>query len=201
MIQSNCEAALKNNDITVCNCYICSTNRCNSISKKDQTKMSKHKNFKHKWLFNPALSRCTHTDIWSMCYVDNEGMFCALCQSHNGMHPQSKLTVWNKEPNVRYRPETMRGLFIKAEDVKDAMHSISAQKEHLKQSSFFDKEHQEKERTLNASYEKVFTSLYWLCKEKLMVSKAASLFDLHEMLGVSDIASFTTRLPATIRSA
>ena len=33
-----------------------------------------------------------------------------------------------------------------------------------------------------------------------MVPKAVSLFDLHEMLGVSGIASFTTRSPATIRS-
>ena len=200
MIQSNCEAALKKNDITVSNYYICSASKSNSISKEDQTKMSKHKNFQHKWLFNPAFSCCPCTDIWSFCYVDNEGMFCALCQSHNGMHPQSKLTVWNKEPNVRYRPKAIRGHFIKAKDVKDAMHSISAQKEHLKQSSFFVKEHQEKVRTLNASYEKVFTSLYWLCKEEIAVSKAVSLFDLHEMLEVSDIASFTTRSPATIRS-
>ena len=200
MIQSNCEAALKKNDITVHNYYICSTNKCNSISKKDQTKMSKHKNFQHKWLFNPDLSRCPHTDIWSLCCIDNEGMFCALCQSYNGMCSQSKLTVWNKEPNVRYRPETIRVHFIKAEDVKDTMHCISAQKENLKHSSFFVKDHQEKDSTLNASSEKVFTSLYWLCKEEIVVSKAVSLFNLHEMLGVSDIASFTTRSLATIRS-
>ena len=72
------------------------------------------------------------------------------------------------------------------------MYSIPAEKEHLKQSSFFVKEHQEKERTLNVSYEKVFTSFYWLCREEIAVSKAVSLFDLHEMLRVSDNASFTT---------
>ena len=94
-------------------------------------------------------------------------MFCALSQSHNGMYPQSKLTVWSKQPNVR--PEAIRNHFMKAEDVKDLMHSISAKKEHLKHSSFFVKEHQEKERTLNVSYEKVFTSLYWLCKEEIAV--------------------------------
>ena len=154
--------------------------------------MTKHRNFQHKWLFNPDLSCCPDTDICSLCYVNNGGMFCALCQSHNGMHPQSKLTVWNKEPNVRYRPKTICSHFIKAKDVKDTMHSISAEKEHLKQSSFFVKEHQEKERMLNASYEKVFTSLYFVL--------FSCLFDLHEMLGVSDIASFTTRSPATIRS-
>ena len=33
-----------------------------------------------------------------------------------------------------------------------------------------------------------------------MVSKAVSLFDLNEMLGVSGIALFTTRSAATIRS-
>ena len=74
-----------------------------------------NKNFQHKWLFNPDLSRCPHTDILSLCYVDNEGIFCALSQWNNGMHPQSKLTVWNKEPNVRFRPETICGHFIKAE--------------------------------------------------------------------------------------
>ena len=154
------------------NYCICSANKCNSISKEDQTKMTKHKKFQHKWLFSPDLSHCPDTDIWPLCYVDNEGMFCALCQSHNGMHLQSKLTVWNKEPNVRYRPETIRGHFVKVEDLKDTMHSISVEKEHLKQSSFIIKEHQEKKRTLNMSYEKVFTSLYWLCKEEIVVSKA-----------------------------
>ena len=160
MIQSNCEAALKKNGITVHNYYICSANECNSIIKEDQTKMTKHKKIRHKWLFNPDLSRCPDRDIWSLCYVDNKGMFCALCQSHNGVHPQSKLTAWNKVPNVRYRPKTISGHFVKTEDAKDTMHSISTEKEHLKQSSFFAKEHQEKERTLNVSYEKVFTSLY-----------------------------------------
>ena len=197
MIQSNYEAALKKNVITVHNYYICSANKCNSISKEDQTEIMKHKNFQHKWLFNPDLSRCLDTDIWSLCYVNNEGMFCQL---DNGMHPQSKLTVWNKEPKVRYRPKTIRGHFIKAEGVKDTMHTISAEKEHLKQSPFFVKEHQKKERMFNASYKKVFMSLYWLCKEEITVSKAVSIFDLHEMLGVSDIALFTTRSLATIRN-
>ena len=74
------------------------------------------------------------------------------------------------------------------EDAEDTMHSISAEKEHLKQSSFFVKEHQKKESTLNVSYEKVFTSLYRLCKEEIAVSKAVSLFDLHEMVQVCDMA-------------
>ena len=180
------------------NYYICSANRCDSISKEDQTKILKYKNFQDKQLFNPDLSRYPHTDIWSLSY--NNRMCCAFCQSHIGMYPQSKITVWNKELNIRYRPKTIHGHFIKAEDVKDTMHSISAQKEHLKHSSFFVREHQEKERMLNACYEKVFTSLYWLCKEKIAISKAVSLFDLQEMLGASDIASFATRSPATIRS-
>lgn len=98
---------------------------------------------------------------------------------------RSKSTVRNKKP--RYRPETVRRNFIKAKDVRETMLSILAQKENLKHSSFFVKEHQEKERTLNSSYEKVFTSLYWLCKDEIAISKAVSLFDLYEMLGVSDI--------------
>ena len=62
MIYSNCGAALKKNDIAVHNYYISSANKCNSISKEDQTKMSKHKNFQHKWLFNPDFCQCPHTD-------------------------------------------------------------------------------------------------------------------------------------------
>ena len=79
------------------------------------------------------------------------------------------------------------------------MHSISAQKEHLKHHSL-SKNIRKRGGTLNTSYENIFTSLYWLCKEEIVVPKAVSLFDLHEMLGVSGIASFTTRSPATIRS-
>ena len=52
--------------------------------------MTKLKNFQHKWLFNPNLNRCPDRDIWSLYYVDNEGIFGTLCQSHNGMYPQSK---------------------------------------------------------------------------------------------------------------
>ena len=37
-------------------------------------------------------------------------------------------------------------------------------------------------------------------KRKLRYQRQVSLFDLHEMLGVSDIALFITRSPATIRS-
>ena len=63
-------------------CQICSLNKCSSISKVDQTKMTKLKNFHHNWLFNPNLSHCPDRDIYieieSQCYVDNEGMFGAL---------------------------------------------------------------------------------------------------------------------------
>ena len=48
MIQSNGEAALKKNDTIVHIYFICSANKCNSISKEDQTKMMKLKNFQHK---------------------------------------------------------------------------------------------------------------------------------------------------------
>ena len=75
-------------------CQICSLNKCSSISKVDQTKMTKLKNFHHNWLFNPNLSHCPERDIYieieSQCYVDNEGMFGALYQPHNGMYSQSK---------------------------------------------------------------------------------------------------------------
>ena len=64
--------------------------------------MTNH-NLQHKWLSNSDLSCCSETDIWSLCYVDGMFcgvMFCALCQSHNGMHPQSKSTVCNKDIDI-----------------------------------------------------------------------------------------------------
>ena len=87
--------------------------------------MLKHKNFERKWLFNHNLSCCPHTDILSLYYIENEGMFCTLSQSLNGMHPQSKLTAWNKERNIRYRPKTICGHFIKVKDVKETTHKKS----------------------------------------------------------------------------
>ena len=198
IITQSCKNALGKQDIVIHNYYICQKD-CD-ISDEDKITMVKHKNFQHKWLFDPTLSCCTQTHIWSLCYVEGKGMFCALCQMHDGAHPQSKDTTWNKHPNVRYRPETIRGHMNKDPNSKETMHSNSASKELMKYTSFFVKESQNSEKTLNASYEKVFTSLYWLCKEEIAVSKAVSLFQLEEMLGVEDIDSFTTRSPATIRN-
>ena len=197
LIIENCKKSIKNENITVHNYYICSANKCNSIDKADKEKMSKHKNFQHKWLLDPALGLCSCTGIWTLCYVDGIGMFCALCQMHNGMNPQSKSKIWNEEPSVRYRPDTIRGHL--SNDGEESMHLISVEKEFNKYKSPFTKQKKENEKSLNRSYEKIFTSLYWLCKEEVAVSKAVSLFSLMEKLGVDDISSFKTRSPATIR--
>ena len=162
--------------------------------------MTKDKKFKHKWLFDSSLSQCQETGIWSLCYVDGIGMFCSVCQMHDSGHPQTNVKVWNASPNVRYRTETIRQHFIKSKEVQATMHSLAADKEKQKSKSYFVKEDQRKEKVMNSVYHKVFASLYWLCKEQIAVSKAVSLLELTEQLGLKEITEFKTHCPAVIRN-
>ena len=41
--------------------------------------MTKDKKFQHKWLLDPTMATCIHTGIWCLTYIDDPGMFCAIC--------------------------------------------------------------------------------------------------------------------------
>ena len=116
--------------------------------------MTKLKNFQHRWLFNPNLSRCPDKDIWSLCYVDNEGIFGALCLSHSGMYPQSKQD--ETKNRTSYKPETIRNHFIKAEDTRryNALHI--SRKRTSKTVIILCQRTSGKGEGVNASYEKIF---------------------------------------------
>ena len=61
------------------NCYVCSKWKCTDICHLDKAKMMKNKKFQHIWLFDPTMSKCSYTGIWSLTYIDGLGMFCAIC--------------------------------------------------------------------------------------------------------------------------
>ena len=122
LFRDQCES--KFGAVKVHNYYTCSK-ECHDISAVDIQGMTKDKKFQHKWLFDPSLARCPDTGIWSLCYVDGLGMFCALCQMHNTAQPQTNLKTWNDIPNVRYRTETVRTHFTKAQGVMHTMHSYA----------------------------------------------------------------------------
>lgn len=116
------------------NYYLCKQRKCNDICKSDKEKMSKDNKFQHKWLNDPNIARCKATGIWSLCYIDTKGMFCAMCRLHNVDQPTNHSKVWNTEANTRCRTETVRG-HLKDDD-KD-MHGEAVKREALKQKSYF----------------------------------------------------------------
>ena len=133
------------------NYYICKLRNCN-ISEDDKKKMSKDNKFQHKWLSNPDIACCKSTGIWSLCYIDNKGMFCSLCRIHNTTQPANQSRIWNNSPNTRCRPESIRGHL---KDSSKAMHSDAVNREMLKQNSYFVQREKKKEN-LNTSYLTVF---------------------------------------------
>ena len=48
------------------------------ISEKDQGDMVGQKKFLYKCLYNPVLSHCQETGIWSLVYVEGYGIFCGV---------------------------------------------------------------------------------------------------------------------------
>lgn len=51
------------------------------------------------------------------CLCSVYGMFCAVCQMHDSTQPQpTAQKVLNLSPNVRYRPDTIKGHFLR-EDI------------------------------------------------------------------------------------
>ena len=85
--------------------------------------MSRDKKFQHKWLFDLALGECPHTGIWTLVFIEGQGMFCGLCQIHDPSQATTGLKVWNTSPNIRYRQETVRLYFNSPGENVNTMHS------------------------------------------------------------------------------
>ena len=70
----------------------------------------------------------------------------------------------------------------------------------LKRGTYFVEKEKKKEETLSSTCnEKVLTSLYWLCKQKVAHSKLNSLLELLESLGVDEVPQFSKGSSTVIR--
>ena len=114
-------------------------------------------------------------------------MFCGLCQMHDTSQPTTGLKVWNTFPNVRYRQETVRLHFNSPSENANTVHSAAVSTEKMKMGSYFLQEEQSKEKQVSAVYEKIFSAIYWLSKEEIVLSEFNSLLLLLESLGLEDI--------------
>ena len=171
------------------NYYFCQTRSKCDICELNKQKMMKDKKFQHKWLFNRQLAKCSATEILSLVYIDGKGMFCSLCRCTNTLQPSNDSKVWNCEPNVRYRSDTVRNHMYPSVDAARTMHGDAIQSELLLASSYFVRREKEIEDQRDGVLTKVLYSIYWLCKEEVAHSKLNSI----EILGLADIKDFTKR--------
>ena len=93
-------------------------------------------------------------------------MFCSLCRLTNSVHPTNAFRIWNCGPNIRYRPETVK-VHFKKDTYKQTMHKDALTTKLAKYGRYFAEKEKEEEKLFYASNEKVFTALYWLCKQEI----------------------------------
>ena len=170
------------------NYYFCKNSQCKDISLTDKDQMTdKHNRFKHKWILDPELAKCKDTGIWCLTYIDGKGMFCGLCRLTNTLQPSNKSKIWNCQANTRCRTSTVKEHFHSKKGEK-TMHRDAIATQKSKRGTYFVQKEKEEEESSSTTNEKVFTSLYWLCKEEIAHSKLNSLLALVESLGVDDMS-------------
>ena len=67
--------------------------------------------------------------------IEGKGMFCNLCRLTNTMHATNASKLWNCEPNIRYRAETVKD-HSKKDANKQTMHKDAVTTEQAKYDSF-----------------------------------------------------------------
>ena len=120
-------------------------------------------------------------------------MFCSLCRCTNTLQPSNESKVWNCEPNVLYRPDTVRNHMYPSVDAARTMHGDTIQSELLLTSSYFVRREKEIEDQRDGVLTKVLCSIYWLCKEEVAHGKLNSMLKLLEIIGLTDIKDFTKK--------
>ena len=73
------------------------------IRKNIQTSKRIHR-FQHSWLFKQNENHNFYDEsigVWCLVFVENEGMFCVLCRSHNTVSPTNDDGTWNSKPCVQ----------------------------------------------------------------------------------------------------
>ena len=68
--------------------------------------------------------------------IDENGMFCSSCRLTNTMHPTNASKIWNFEPNIRYRAETVKDHF-KKDTYNETMHRYAVTTKLAKYGSYF----------------------------------------------------------------
>ena len=125
-------------------------------------------------------------------------MFCSLCRLTNSVHPTNAFRIWNCGPNIRYRPETVK-VHFKKDTYKQTMHKGALTTKLAKYGRYFAEKEKEEEKLFYASNEKVFTALYWLCKQEIAQSKLNSLLEMLESLGEEEVKQIRERSSTVLR--
>lgn len=112
-------------------------------------------------------------------------MFCFLCRFYDTCTKRNKDYTWNTKPCVRMITQAIQLYF------NSDMHRSAIEKEHLKQTSPFQKEHELRKQCENEVLNKVFMSIYWLAKEEISNTKLLSLLNLMEQAGLQNLKHFT----------
>ena len=106
----NAFATITDNAEKIHNYFICSKQNCTDICHLDKAKMMKDRKFKHQWLFDPTMVKCSHTGIWCLAYTDGLWMFCAICQMSNVSQPKNDSKIWNSDPNVNIKQKLCKDI-------------------------------------------------------------------------------------------
>lgn len=131
--------------------------------------------FQHRWLFQRSENHDVYepsTGVWWLAFQENVGMFCLLCRLHDTCTKRNKDYTWNTKPCVRIITQAIQLYF------NSDMYRSAIEKEHLKQTSPFQKEHESRKQCENEVLNKVFMSIYWLAKQEISNTKLLSLLNL-----------------------
>ena len=178
--------------------YTCKEKDCHSLSdpsggafkfnKASTASGSRIHKFQHGWMFQRSENHDVYepsTGVWWLAFQENVGMFCLLCRLHDTCTKRNKDYTWNIKPCVRMITQAIQLHF------NSDMHCSAIEKEHLKQISPFQKEHESRKQCENEVLKKVFMSIYWLGKEEISNTKFLSLLNLMERAGLQNLKHFT----------
>ena len=155
--------------------------------------------FQHKWIFDPELAKCHATGMWSLTYVDGKGTFVICVESQtlfNKVMNQNFGTV-NQMTDVARRRS--RSIFQVVGRLKEPCIWMLYLQKTQNVVHILYKRRKKWKLVISTTNEKVFQSLYWLCKNEVAHSKLNSLLELVESLGVEEVVHFSKRSSTVLR--
>lgn len=192
-VEKACVLSLFDDTDKVHNHDACKDN-CRSLSSAELQRIAGQKDkFQHDWLNDKELAYCKVTGMWWLCYVEGQGMFCALCRKHNCINEQNKCSSFGDKPSIRMKKSAV------TDHLSSKKHNGAKETEMLNRVSFFQKELTEREKVGDDVLYKVFYAMYWLAKEGIANVKIITLLNLIEKLGISEIKHFQHRSRSSLR--